>query len=132
MDALVSPSRTITIAGKDYVLDGSFATLRSVQEAFGKDIVQILVGIMDMRLDEVASLVAIGSGQRPRAAEIGQDILDDIGAMTPAYARLKTELVAWLNVAISPKAEREKKRDEMEALLSNSPGTSTSDSASAS
>ena len=42
---LVSPSRTISIAGKSYTLDGSFGTLRAVQEAFNRDIVQVLIGI---------------------------------------------------------------------------------------
>ena len=112
---LVSPSRTITIAGKGYVLDGSFGTLRAVQEAFQNDIVQVLLGVMDMRLDQVARLMAIGSGSD--AEQIGQAILDDAGAMSQQYAILKTELVAWLNVAVSPKADREKKRAEMDALI---------------
>ena len=36
----LTPSRTLKIAGKDYVLDGSFGTLRAVQEFFKKDIVR--------------------------------------------------------------------------------------------
>ncbi len=115
---LVSPSRTITIAGKDYLLDGSFSTLRAVQEFFSKDIVQILINVMDMRLDEISSLVAIGCKQD--ADDIGQAILDSTGAMTTDYAILKTQLVAWLNVALTPKDAREKKSGDMEALISKS------------
>ncbi len=112
----VSPSRTITLAGKDYLLDGSFATLRAVQEFFGRDIVQILINVMDMRLDEISSLIAIGSKQDTN--DIGQAILDSTGAMTTDYAILKTQLVAWLNVALTPKDAREKKSADMEALIS--------------
>ena len=111
---LISPSRTIQIAGKSYILNASFATLRAVQQRFNRDIVQILVGVMDMPLDFIADLIAIGSGQDADA--IGQAILDDTGAMTKEYAVLKTNLIAWLTIAVSPKAEREKS-GEMEAIL---------------
>lgn len=132
-DALVSPSRTVTIGAKDYRLDGSFATLRAVQEYFRKDVVQLLVRMMDMRLDEVASLVAIASGNPDKPDEIGQLIVDELGTMTAAYGTLKTELFAWLNIAVSPKAEREKKSAEMTAILASrspSPGPTTSGSPS--
>ena len=122
---LVTPSRAISIGAKDYLLDGSFATLRAIQETLRLDVVQILINVMDMRLDEIARLIAIGSGGN--ADEIGQAIVDATGAITPEYALLKTNLVAWLNIAITPKADREKKRAEMEAIIasqtkSSSPG----------
>lgn len=131
MDNLVSPSRTITIGEKKYVLDGSFATLRAIQQHFDKDVVQILITITEMRLDQIADLIAIGSGQG-NADEIGQSIADEIGANTIEYVRFKTQLVAWLNVAITPKASREKKIAEMDALVakSTSLGQTTSSSAS--
>jgi hypothetical protein len=115
MDALVSPSRTIPVGGRQYVLDGSFATLRAVQEAFQEDVVHLLLRLMDMRLDEVAKVIAVAHAATrhapspPTEDEIGQAILDDLGPMTAAYGALKSELFAWLNVAISPKADREKK-----------------------
>src|SRR5690242_19828139 len=113
----LTPSRTVTVAGKQYTLDGSFATLRAVQEAFQKDVVQLLIGVMDMRLDEIARLVAVGSGQPQAADAIGQSILDDMGTMTPEYVLLKTELTAWLYVAVSPQKDREKKSEQMQALI---------------
>ena len=69
-DALVSPSRTVSVGPRQYTLSGSFATLRAVQEAFNQDVVRLLFRVMDMRLDEVARLVSIGSGAP--ADEIGQ------------------------------------------------------------
>lgn len=127
---LVSPSRTVTIGTKDYLLDGSFGTLRNVQEHFKADIVRVLIAIMDMRLDEIAGLIAIGSGGK--ADDIGQEIVDSIGVMTREYSALKTQLVAWLNVAIAPKDAREKKSAEMETIIqSSSRGPTTSDSPSA-
>lgn len=127
----VSPSRTITIAGKDYVLDGSFATLRAVQQHFKKDVVQVLASIMDMRLDEIADLIAIAKRDTTTTAdEIGQQIMDQVGVMKRDYVSFKLQLLAWLNIAIAPKAEREKKSVEMSALIArqNSPGPTTSDS----
>ena len=37
--------------------------------------------------------------------------------MTPAYVLLKTELIAWLNVRISPQKDREKKSEQMQTLI---------------
>jgi hypothetical protein len=136
-DTLVSPSRTITIAGKDYVLSGDFATLRAVQEGFGKDLVYVLPFVFDMRLDQIATLVAIGMGRPDKADALGQDILDtmdlmDFKAGSP-YSLLKMNLFAWLHVAMSPRDAREKKSAEMQAAIdkqtADSPGPSTSDSA---
>ncbi|WP_020471461.1 hypothetical protein [Zavarzinella formosa] len=131
MDALVTPSRTISLGDQQYVLDGSFATLRAVQEAFGEDVVQLLMRLMDMRVDEVAKLIGVAHGSP--ADEVGQIILDQVGRMTAAYGTLKIELLAWLNIAIAPKADREKKSAEMEAILKArlaSRGRTTSDSPS--
>jgi hypothetical protein len=129
----VSPSRTIKIGAKEFVLDGSFGTLRAVQEAFSRDVLQLLFLIPEMRLDQIATLIHIGSGKATPVDDIGQLIVDEIGAVTPGYASLKTELLAWINVAIAPKDAREKKRAEMQAIIDKtSPGTTTSDSASAS
>jgi hypothetical protein len=137
-DALVSPSRTVRIAGRDYRLDGSFATLRAVQEHFKRDVVIVWAGILDMRLDEVAALIAIGAGGK--ADEIGQAVVDSMDVFdlraSADYYLLKSELVAWLAVAAAPKADREKKSAEFEAMLerqkSGSPGPNTSGSPSAS
>jgi hypothetical protein len=115
MEHQVSPSRTITIGDKSFVLDGSFGTLRAVQEAFDRDIFRLLLSIMDMRFDQVAKLVAIASGDS--ADSVGQHIADTIGVMTSEYGVLKTQIFAWLNVALAPKADREKKSAEMETLV---------------
>ncbi len=128
---VISTSRTLAIGEKEYVLDGSFATLRKVQERFGKDIVQALIALMDMPLDAVADLIAIASGKPDEADAIGQAICDHVGLLTIAYVGLKTQLVAWLTVAVSPVADREKKRAEMQAIIdkqSPSPGASIASS----
>jgi hypothetical protein len=137
---MLSPNRTITIAGKDYVLDGSFATLRAIQQAFDKDIVFVLTGILDMRLDDLATLIAVGAGVPRDADAIGQAIVDTMDIMRMRvdadYYLLKTELIAWLTVAVAPSAEREKKSADMNEMLANqkahspSPGGSTASSAS--
>ncbi len=133
MDHLVSPSRDITIAGVKYTLDGSFGTLRKLEEHFRLDLVRLLTVVIDMPASDIADMIAIGSGQRDKVGDIGQVIMDDIGLMSSEYVTLKTELVAWLHIAIAPKAEREKKSKEMQAIIdaqiasrSPSPGQVTS------
>ena len=114
MDNSLTPSRTIRLADKDYHLDGSFGGLRRVQEAFNRDIVLILCDIMDMRSDDVAELISLASGGDIDV--IGTAILD-MGIMGNDYVVLKTELLAWLNIAVSPKKDREKKSAEMSELI---------------
>lgn len=133
-DALVSPSRTIAIGGAEYRLDGSFATLRAVQEGFNRDLYEILISVMDMRLDEIARLIAIGSGRAAESDAIGQAIVDEAGLGT-AYIVLKMEVQAWLTVAVTPKSAREKKSEEMTGIVVSaraSLGRNTSGSPSAS
>ena len=127
MDNMLSPSRTIMLADKDYHLDGSFGGLRRVQESFDKDIVLILCDIMDMRVDEIAKLIAVACNGDVDA--IGNAILN-MGIMGNDYIVLKTELIAWLNVAVAPKKDREKKSAEMNELIlkmSASRGQNTKD-----
>jgi hypothetical protein len=131
----VSPNRTITIGGKEYVLDASFATLRAVQEHFKLDLVFIFSNILNMRVDQTTDLIAIASGQDANA--IGQAILDTMDVMdfraSAPYYLLKIELIAWLSVAVAPQDAKEKKRAEMDAIIAKqkslpSLGQSTSSS----
>lgn len=129
----LSPHREIKIAGATYFLDGSFGALRAVQEHFGRDIVTILVSVMSLRIDQIASLIAISSGRKNLNDEIdliGEAIIDEYGAMSDDYVRLKTELLAWLTVAVAPKSQRQKKRAEVEAAMQkDSLGANTAGSA---
>lgn len=132
-DAQVSPSRTVKIGKDSHKLDGAFATLRAIQEHFGQDIVEIVTRIMEMRLDETAALIAIGVGRPHETDAIGQAIVDELGLST-AYILLKTQLYAWLMVALAPKADREKKVQQVEEIIAKaravSPGATTSASPS--
>lgn len=130
-DHLVSPDRQVTIGKQTYTLDGSFKTLKAIQHAFGKDILFVQAGVLDMRQDEIARLVALASGAPED--EIGQGILDEYDVTGADYQHLKMELLAWLAVAMSPKRDREKKRQAMQEVidrLTASRGGSTSGSAS--
>ena len=98
----------------------------------------VLVGILDMRLDEIAKLISTGIGPAaPTQDEIGQAIIDAMDIMemraSADYYLLKTELIAWLTVAIAPESTREKKSAEVQAMLdkqkSSSPGANTANSA---
>jgi hypothetical protein len=142
MDSLVTPSRTVSIVDVKYVLDGSFGTLRAVQEAFKKDIYQLRADLFEFRVDEVAKLIAIATGRPKSADDIGQAIVDEMdvcsGNFNSPYMELKSELFAWLVVCTSSKPEREKKSAEVQAMLSalkarsSSLGTNTSGSPSVS
>lgn len=133
-DHLVSPERAVTIGGKTYPLDCSFRTLKAIQHAFEKDILDVLTGVKDMRFDEHARLIQIGIGEGgPTLEEIEQAIVDDIG-----IAAVRWEVQAWLAIAVTPKRDREKKAKEVTELLERlrgsvaSLGETTSSSPSAS
>ena len=58
-------------------------------EHFKQDILQVLMGVMDMPLDGVADLLAIGAGEKDADA-VGQRIIDGVG-LSSGYVVLKTE-----------------------------------------
>jgi hypothetical protein len=114
-DHLVSPDYTLPLGSKSYPLDSSFQTLKAIQHAFQQDLLPIQARVLDMRQDEIAKLIAIGSGQPE--IEIGQAVLDEVGLTEAGYQLLKAHLMAWLYIAMAPKADREKKRKEMGELI---------------
>ncbi len=135
--SLVSPERTVAVGPLSLALSGTFGTLKAVQHAFGRDVVQILLSVRDMRLDEVVKLLAVASGRPDDEELIGQTILDEIGIFSPGYTALKAELTGWLDLAISPERDREKKARALDGILaglktSASPGGPTRNSPSAS
>lgn len=112
-DHLIDPSRPVTIAGKAYTLDGSFKTLKAIQAAFEKDVVDVQVeAFRGMRFDDMAKLIHVGiegSGEKPPAREdIEHEVVEEIGITETRYL-----LTEWLLVALTPKRDREKKAREV-------------------
>jgi hypothetical protein len=132
-DHLIDPSKPVTVGGKTYTLDGSFKTLKAVQHAFEKDVVDVQVEVYrGMRFDDMARLISVGiagSGETPPALEaIEQEIVEEIGITETRYL-----LTEWLVLAMTPKRDREKKAravaEAIAALRGDSPGTTTGGSA---
>lgn len=135
-DHLVTPDYPFTLCGREFTLDGTFATLKAVQHAFREDLLAVQARVLDMRQDEVALLLATGC--QAEAEEVGTWVLDAVGLTGPEYRLLKGHLMAWLLVAITPRREREGQRRKLGELLGRltappaSPGGSTRSSPSAS
>lgn len=130
-DHLVSPDREIKLGELTLTLSGSFATLRAIQQAFGKDILHLQASVLDMRQDEIAKLISLASGEKEEA--IGQTLLDEYGVDSVEYVSVKYELLSWLAVAMTPKRDRKKKSEALAEIVTNlkaSLGRNTSDSAS--
>jgi hypothetical protein len=114
-DHLVSPDYTLPLGTITYTLDPSFKTLKAVQHAFQQDLLPLQARVLDMRQDEIAKLIAIGSGQPED--EIGQAVLDEVGLTEAGYELLKAHLMSWLYIAMAPKVERQKKAKQMGELI---------------
>ena len=139
-DAAVSPERTVTLAGKEFVLKGNFGVLKAIQHVFREDILQVQARVPDMRQDEIVQLLAVGL--KASDIEIAEDAISEavieIDISSVEYRFLKFQLTGWLAIAISPKSLREKKAKALDALLAEltarlaSRGTTTNNSVSAS
>lgn len=134
-DHLVTPDREITIGETSFTLRGSFEALRAVQHGFAQDVMLVQARVIDMRVDEVARLIALASGAKEEG--VGQLLLDEVDVTSTDYLILKAELMSWLAIAMTPKRDREKKARAMAELLEGlrnpaSRGGSTGSSASAS
>lgn len=112
---LIGPEYVLPLAGREHVLPGDFATLRAVQHAFREDLIDIQSRILTMRTDEIALLLA--TALKADVTETGQLILDEVGVTEPAYQMLKAHLMAWLHIAMAPKADREQRKKAMGELI---------------
>lgn len=139
-DNLVSPDFELEIAGQKYLLDGSFGTLKAIQQAFNRDIVPFQASLLDLRNDELVKLLALlthfaGPTAKPLdETTIGTWLLDEVGIVkSKADIVLRVQLMAFLRIAMTPKQERQKKRTQMrewiDQMQAASPGESTDASA---
>lgn len=132
-DHLVSPDHRLSIGGREFILSGSFATLKAVQHAFGQDIMLVQARVLDMTVVETALLLSAATGLSHD--DTGQLILDELDVAGVDYQKLKAELMAWLAVAMTPRRDREKKALALKSVLEKaeaaSRGPSTRNSASA-
>lgn len=137
-ETVLSPEiQTVSIGTTSFTLNGAFATLKALQLAFAKDIVQLQGGVLEMRQDELSKLIAVAavaSGEQTTVDDIGALMLDQIDITGTEYFLLKAAIMTWLAVSIAPKADREKKALEMVSRLkmlqtSASLGTTTNASA---
>lgn len=105
---LLSPDRSVEITGTTYKLSGSLPTLRSIQEHFKRDILNVLADSLQLKLwfTDLAVILRFGiecGGQTPPSLDvIEQAIVDDIGINQAGYI-----VMEWLAAATSPKKERE-------------------------
>ena len=134
MENLVRPSGTLTLAGKDYKLDSSFATLAAVEESLQMDILQVSAAIPEMRVGQVARVIAAATPLK--TSEAGQMLIDEVNIASADYQKVKGQLMAWLFVSIAPKVELDAKVKRAGELLAGletppaSPGKTTRKSAS--
>lgn len=140
-DNLVTPERTVTVGDKQFKLDPSFATLKALQHGLGRELVRLLISLPDLSVDQIALFIATASGDPKKADEIAQTIIDEWGLFGVEYSALKAELTGWLDMAIAPKRDREKKAEAIDEMIRlvreerakrDSLGANTSGSASAS
>ena len=138
-DHLLEPTILLKIAGKEYALDGSFNTLKALQQGFDKDIMDVWASVIHMRLDEFTKLVTMliqCSGKSADESVIGQWIVDEVDVLGKEYRLLKAQVMNFLLLAMTPKIDRQKKRVELaemiESMRLNSLGLNTEDSALAS
>lgn len=116
----VSPDALMTLAGKEYCLNGSFNTLKELQAAFGKDIVPLQSAVHTMRLDEFAKLLAVlirCSGQDADEVKLGEWLVDEVGIVGQEQQLLRLRVMAFLAVAMTPNRDRQKKRADMAKVI---------------
>lgn len=126
------PRHTLTFAGKDYELVGTFEVIEAVESALKDDIVRIASRVMDLPVTDTARLIsAVTGSMSPR--EAGKIISEKYGASGKEYAGLKLSLYAFIRIIVAPPAEREGVAKEMGEQIDRwnqgSPGASTGASA---
>src|SRR5271156_4505443 len=109
---MISPGRTVTIAGVDHELSGSFETLRALHDRY-RNLVQLPTQIIDMDFFEMGEFIAITTGKPKDGEAITKMLMDKVG-LSDDFLLLQIELNGWMNTVLSPESLREKKSADLE------------------
>ena len=135
------PRYTLSLAGKNYELLGTFELIEAVEHALqdhiGSIAVRVVGNLPTYGLAKVVSAVLTSCGHKMTAKEAGDLLFGDVGATGEANDALRMHLYAFLSITLAPPAAREQKAKEMGELLGKlteavaSPGSNTEGSLSA-
>ena len=134
-DHLHFPEQVIEVGGKSYKLNGTFRTLARIEQAMDMDIKYVHDGLLDMRPSDFVRVLATAitaSGKAVEEDDLGQAIQDTMGFLGADYAILRLTVRLWLRVALTDPEAREKKADELGAILGEAKSASLGGTTSAS
>jgi|GEM_PF-6003506 len=127
------PRYVLSIAGKDYEVEGTFGLIEAVEYAIKDNILSVAARCPGMAVSDIARLLAAilnASGEKTSANAIGNILWNDVGITTEAYAMLCLHVHAFLRITMAKPSERAEVAKQMGELLGrpDSPGLTTSDS----
>jgi hypothetical protein len=134
------PRYTLPFAGKDYELLGTMELIESVEYALKRGIVAIAAEVMNgMQVGDLTRLITAiltANGHKMTAKEAGDLLWNVVGLTGDDNLLFRVHLYSFLSVCLAPPDKREKKAKDAGELVGKlakaSPGSNTSDSASAS
>lgn len=101
----LSPDKAIIIAEKTYTLRSTMGVLKAIQTEFDTDVYDMAGnGILRLKFDELAKLIAISIGEGgPSEDDIQHNVVRVRGLDETKYL-----LMEWMIGAVSPESKREK------------------------
>jgi hypothetical protein len=134
------PRYELTIAGKSYELEGTFALIEAAEYALKENIISIAMRCIEMPVSDMTKLLhsilkSCGHDEMSKA-DIGEILWNELGVSSSEYAMLCLHIHAFLRICNSKPSEREAVKKTMGEILGEashpSPGATTSSSASVS
>jgi len=104
------PRYTLKLAGKEYVLEGSFGLIEAVEYALGDDVISIAESALEMPVYKVAKLTSAmlkHCGFDVKQSDVAEIIVNEIGIASNEFAILRFHLFAFLKICICKPSERE-------------------------
>jgi len=125
------PRYKLPFDGKDYELTGELSVIEAIETAMQRGILDIAVNIVGMGLTDTAKLLTtiLNACNHSFTHKTVAAAIFNMGLGSKAFATLQLHLYSFIAIILQPPDSREKKAQEMAAMLNHSRGESTSSSA---
>lgn len=133
------PHYTLTLAGKEYELEGSFELIEACENALKKHISaignQCLEGLPATDMCKLLYAVLNTCGHRVSMKDLREILWDKVGLDSPEYAAVGLHVFAFIRIVVARPADREETAKTMGEFLAgmktriSSPGENTANSA---
>ena len=108
IDNLLEPKINIKISDQDFCLDGSFKNLKSLQQSYDLDVVQIIPEIFKVKSNQLALIIKELSETDLKIDQIEELMVAEYGWV---FDELRLIVFEFLSVSVAPQKKRKQAQE---------------------